>query len=500
MACARAFARLPIAPAAAIHWRRPGPALHCALRVQSDARSSQKKQCRAAPDVATPRRRAAPRSCQQVVASAFAQCDANVPAKGMTHFRKCAYTFMSVPSEKIAMNNFYHRLLAASCAIALAIFVPASALAAAPEEAAKAAEEAKGRYAVMLNSHDFAGLAAAEKTIIENYRKGRINTDEFSVQITDIVISLSASHIPDAELWVKAQPKSYAARLGLGIIYLNAAWDARGYGFIRETSREQLAKMKELAQKSLSHLQASLSLFEKPYPSYVNLIVADGLLSNGKKRHYLDQAIKMDPAAKNAYVIYFMRNTPRWGGSYKELESLVAEAKQGPMSPHNVAILESNLLYQRGRDEADLRRNPAGAASLFLQAYEHTPTKKEDVWLLYMAASELMKANQAERAVAVVTRIVEAYPDDAAYFERGTLYEVMQKHDLALKDYVSSAKLGNRVAQNHAGYYYMVGRGGAKDLKLAKHDLAQSAAQGFDPAKEKLKVLEEMLAKEAKQP
>jgi tetratricopeptide (TPR) repeat protein len=403
--------------------------------------------------------------------------------------------------RKIAMNNFYHRLLAASCVIALAIFAPASALAAAPEEAAKAAEVSKVRYVVMLGSHDFEGLAAAEKAIIENYRAGRINTDEFSFQIAALVSPPSTSYIPDAELWVKAQPKSYAARLGLGILYMHAAWEARGNKFIRETSREQLDKMRELARKALDHLQTSLTLFEKPYPSYMNMIDADNLLSKGKKRHYLDLAIKMDPAARSVYWNYFIVGTPSWGGSFEELESLVAEAKQGPMPPHNVAILETNLLYLKGQDEAGLRRNPTGAASLFLQAYERTPTKKEDVWLLYMAATELVKAKQEERAIEVYTRIIEVRPDeDNAYAQRAWLYGGMQKHDLALKDYVASAKLGNRVAQNNAGYYYMVGRGGAKDLNLAKHYFTQSAAQGFEHAKEKLKVLEEMLAKEAKQP
>ncbi|MDR2164510.1 MAG: tetratricopeptide repeat protein [Zoogloeaceae bacterium] len=386
--------------------------------------------------------------------------------------------------------NVYHRLLA-SCVIALAIFAPVSTFAA-PETAK--AEKPRMRYVVMLGSHDFAGLAAAEKAIMEDYRKGRIDTDEFTTQLVGLVSPFSTSYIPDAELWVKAQPKSYAARFGLGRLYLYAAWEARGEKFIHETSQEQIDKMEELAQKSLENLQASLALFEKPYPSYTNLIEADILLSYGKKRDYLDSAIKIDPAANIAYRRYFGYSTPRWGGSYKEMESLLAKAKQGPMPPQKLAELEALVLGLKGDDERDLGRK----ATLYLQAYEQFP-RQQYVTRLYLAAWAFKKAGQAERAIEVYSRIIKAYPDEAnAYAERGYQYDQMPNYELALKDFVTSAKLGNRWAQNNAGYYYMVGRGGVKDLKLAKHYLSQSAAQGFEHAREKLKVLEAMMEEEAK--
>ncbi|MDR2365803.1 MAG: hypothetical protein LBD68_08135 [Zoogloeaceae bacterium] len=383
----------------------------------------------------------------------------------------------------------------ASCATALAVFMPALALAA-PE--AITAEKSEMRYVVMLGSHDFAGLAAAEKTIMADYREGRIDTDELTSQLIGLVRPLSASYIPDAEAWVKAQPKSYAARLGLGRLYLHAALEARGKKFASQTSEEQFDKMRELAQKSLKNLRDSLAFFEKPYPSYVNLIEVDTLLSQGQARYYLDQAVKTDPAANTAYRRYFGYSTPRWGGSYDEMESLLAEARQGQMPPQKLAELEALVLGLKADDERDLRRNPVGAAALYLQAYERLPEKKF-VTRLYLAASEFKKAKETDRAIEVYTRIIKAYPDESkAYFERGYLYDQTQDYERALKDFIASAKLGSSSAQNNVGYYYMTGRGGVKDLKLAKHYLAQSAAQGFEHAREKLKVLEEMVAKEAK--
>jgi TPR repeat protein len=395
--------------------------------------------------------------------------------------------------------NFYPLLANGVVALAFTLVVPVAAFAApdaVPKTAPQTAKSVDVRYVVMLGGHDFAGLAAAEKAIINNYRKGLISTDEFSVQLIELVSPFSTSYIPDAELWVKAQPKSYAARLGLGRLYLHAAWEARGANYVSETSREQFANMRALLRKAEENLLASIPLFEKPYSSYTNLINVDAMLSQTKMRYYLDQAIKIDPAAKLAYQRYILYRIPRWGGSYKELDTLLTEIKKGPMLPQDQADLEARVLTLKAMDEAT--HNPTNAIDLYIQAYERFPIQDE-VGRLYWAADVAKKIKQTKRALEIYTRIIDTYPDEhRAFFGRGYLYDQMLNYELALKDFVASAKLGNKYAQNNAGYYYMVGRGGTKDLALAKSYLSQSAEQGFEHAKEKLKVLEGMMAKGAK--
>jgi TPR repeat protein len=395
--------------------------------------------------------------------------------------------------------NLYLPLASGVAALAFTLAAPVVALAApdaTPKTAPQTAKNVDVRYVVMLGGHDFAGLAAAEKAIIDDYRKGLISTDEFSVRLIGLVSPFSTSYIPDAELWVKAQPKSYAARLGLGRLYLHAALEARGKKYASETSREQFANMRALLQKAEENLLASILLFEKPYSSYINLINVDALRLQTRMRHYLDQAIKVDPAARLAYQRYIQYRIPRWGGSYEELDALLAEIEKGPMLPQDQADIEARVLSFKAMDEAT--NNPTGAIDLYIQAYERLPIQGE-VIRLYWAAGVAKENKQTERALKIYTRIIDAYPDEhKALFERGYLYGQMLNYELALKDYIASAKLGNKYAQNNAGYYYMVGRGGVKDLALAKSYLSQSAGQGFEHAKEKLKVLEDMMAEGAK--
>ncbi|MDR0717213.1 MAG: DUF4034 domain-containing protein [Azoarcus sp.] len=370
---------------------------------------------------------------------------------------------------------------------------PASSAQQAAPQVSKEKKPADVRYVVMLGSHDFDGLDVAEKTILDNYRHGRIDTDEFSKQITGLVSPPSSSYLPDARKWVEARPRSYAARLGLGILYLRAAWEARGTKWARETAREQFEQMGVMGQQALDSLRASLPLFEKPYPSYTAMIEVATLLSQREEqRGALNEAVKIDPSATSAYVEYIRLNTPRWGGSYKALESLFAEIKRGPMPALNQAYLDAILLSWKANDERSLNNNPAGAVPLYIEAYERFPYHRL-VNLLYSAASAAKAANQQKTAIDIYTRIIAAYPDEAvAYSKRGDLYNTAESYDLALKDFIVASRLGDTFAQNAAGYYYMTGRGGSKDLKLAKTYFSQAAAKGDKHAEEKLKLLEGM--------
>lgn len=395
-----------------------------------------------------------------------------------------------------------HHLLV-TCVAALAISAPTFAYGApeiapsSPQQtAARTAQEEKpgSRYTTMLRTHDFDGLAAAEKTIIDDYRNGRINTDEFSERISALVEPFSADLIPDAMRWVEAQPRSYAARLGLGLLYRDAATEARGQKWAHETSREQFKKMTTLSRQALNALQASLPLFEKPYPSYVTIIkIAASLGEDEKKKRYLDKAIEIDPAATGAYASYIHYSTPRWGVSYDELEPVLEKMRQGPMSSQGKAYLDALVLSWKANDEWVLHKNPLGAVSFYIQAYERDP-RRAQVQFLYSAGRAANDAKQPQTAIDIYTRIIDAYPDEAdAYYSRGSAHHALKAYEPALKDFIAAARLGNKYAQNDAGYYYMIGRGGVKDLKLAEIYLSQAAAQGNERAMVNLRELKKII-------
>jgi TPR repeat protein len=209
---------------------------------------------------------------------------------------------------------------------------------------------------------------------------------------------------------------------------------------------------------------------------------------------YLKAANTIDPDATGVYFRYFQYNTPRWGGNYANLEKLAEEARQaGKMSRRNLARLDADLLVWRAIDETGLNKNPAGASDYYIAAYNAAPGK-ENIRYLHWAAHQANEAKQADKAIAIYTRIISEDKDNTnAYFQRGYLYHTeKENYPMALKDYLVAAEMGNMSAQNNVGYYYMTGKAGTKDLKLAREYLNKSAAQGFEHAKEKLKLLDSM--------
>lgn len=351
------------------------------------------------------------------------------------------------------------------------------------------------KYEIMIASHAFEQIEKVAKAMGEQYLTGKFTGDQFTDQLLLMLTDESKASVPDIIKWTEAYPGSYAAHYLLGVHYNDLARKARGGKFARETSEEQFESMHKYGMLARAALLKSLQLFPKPYPSYRSLIIEAGLLGENKAMDsYLKAAITIDPDAIGVYLRYFQYNTPRWGGTYAKLEKLVEEARQtGKMSRRNLASLDADLLVWRAIDETGLNKNPAGASDYYIAAYNAAPGK-ENIRYLHWAAHQANEAKQADKAIAIYTRIIsEDKSNTNAYFQRGYLYHTeKENYSMALKDYLVAAEMGNMYAQNNVGYYYMTGKAGTKDLKLAREYLSKSAAQGFEHAKEKLKLLDSM--------
>jgi TPR repeat protein len=95
-------------------------------------------------------------------------------------------------------------------------------------------------------------------------------------------------------------------------------------------------------------------------------------------------------------------------------------------------------------------------------------------------------------------KIVAARPTEyTAIFEIGFVYQSRGDLKGYMEQMIKAGNLGMLEAQNNIGYYYMVGqRGLPRDLYEARNWLTLSANQGFEHAREKVKLVNEMIAKE----
>lgn len=348
------------------------------------------------------------------------------------------------------------------------------------------------RYAMLLGTQQYAELEASTSQLLAQHKRKEISSDLFSRHLMLLVPAQGKAMLPDIEAWVQRYPASYAARYALGLQYYRMAWDARGNRWGSETTQAQFAEMRRCLDLSRKELQHSVKLNARPYPSYRTLVSVAGMLGDDKAAmDALARAVAIDPDAVGAYKAYIELNTPRWGGSYEKLDGLVRWAERNRMSARNLAVLKSMILENQADDEESAGQNPGRAADLLLEAYRLNPGREQIQWL-YGAARNALRAQQVDRAISIYSKIVADFDGETnAHLWRGSLYqEEKRDYKRAFDDMLAAARLGDKVAQNNVGYYYMTGRGVPRDLELAKEYFKLSADQGFEHAREKLKLLQ----------
>lgn len=379
--------------------------------------------------------------------------------------------------------------------------VPTDSRAESAKQAAAAKDIAdkgmRAKYQVLLASQRFDELDAAGNAILAQYHAKAISADTLTEQLLLMNAVSGKGLLADMEAWARAKPKSYAAHFVLGVQYLDVARQARGGKFAGETSAAQFGEMESYLAKAQDALEKSIGLESKPYPSHRSLVTIAGLRGDYRgTRSALQNAVRTDPDAVGAYIRYIEYNSPRWGGTYEQLDKVVADARRTPISRKNLGIIEAEVLRWHALDQTGLNQNPGGAVDYWLAAYKAKPGQRQ-VGYLYSAALDAKAAKQIDRAIGIYTRIVGEFKDESdAFFKRGALYhEEKQDYARAFNDFLEAATLGDKFAQSNVGFYYMTGKAGTTDLALAKKYLQLSADQGYDHAKEKLKLLESMLAR-----
>lgn len=400
---------------------------------------------------------------------------------------------------------------------------------------------------ILLGEHKFDELEQIAADYWLLYQAGKIPADDYLEVIYQLTpYKAGKAMLNDVLEWTRERPKSYIAWQVLGALYRDIAWQERGTGWARETSPEQFRAMGEYAKLSYAALLKSLSLSPTPLATYPQLISVaailprhdDGQIRREIKRRvesllasmthakveiagdcawapplsdavrpvwneqlgYLCQSWRIDPNATRAFQRVVMYNRPRWGGSYTQLEALFnVLSKDRNLSVAARGEMLASLLEKEGDDVVD--RDAHVGAELYERAFDASPTALNITVLWKAQQAEQDKVKNQERALVLLNKIMAVQAGDVntgeAMFRAGVIYDERGDQKKYMEHMITAAMLGGMGAQNNVGYFYMVGqRGLPRDLHEAKAWLTLSANQGFDHAREKLKVVDEMIAKE----
>jgi TPR repeat protein len=408
-----------------------------------------------------------------------------------------------------------------------------------PEQAyARQLRATNAQINVLIGSHDYDGIEKIAQGWQAQYKAKALSADDYFNALANMAPTLGGQGmIGDLLRWTHARPDSYFAWYTLGTQYLSLALAERNCGCNSGATAEQIANSQNYAGQAHDAFLQSLKAGADPAPSYSQLISVAALVRRADLSkvvtmnmqvlgspqrpfcpakgpaaagfatayeegiYYFCLGLKHDPEATVPFQRFVTYNSPRWYGDYTILTRLLAEIERTQrLSPRAAGLMHAALLERQGVDAVDYYHQPALAAKLYVQAFEAWPTPEHVEWLYQAAHTENLTVKNKEYARVIFNKIIAYRPGEAqAIAGIGWLDEDRGDFKGYMNGMIAAGNLGMFEAQNNLGYYYMVGqRGLPRDLKQAKGWITLAANQGFEHAKQKLAVVDGMIAQEAK--
>ena len=405
-----------------------------------------------------------------------------------------------------------------------------------PEQAnARQLREANAQMNVLIGSRDYDSIEKIAQGWQAQYKAKTLSANDYFNALANIAPTLGGKGmIGDLVRWTRARPDSYFAWYALGTQYLSLAKSERSCGCNSGATEAQIASSQNYAGQAHDAFLQSLKLGTDPSPSYSQMIIVAALVRRPYHRgdenrpprspqqpfcpakgpsagafadgfeeglYYLCLSLKRDPEATQPFENFVTYNSPGWYGNYNTLTRLLAEIERTQhLSPKAAGLMHAALLERQGADAVDLFHQPALSAKLYVQAFEAWPTPEHLEWMYQAANTENLTVKNKEYTRVIFNKIIAYRPGEArAIAGIGWLDEDRGDFKGYMNGMIAAGYLGMFEAQNNIGYYYMVGqRGLPRDLKQAKAWITLAANQGFAHAREKLAVVDAMIAQEAK--
>lgn len=163
----------------------------------------------------------------------------------------------------------------------------------------------------------------------KDYESGVFN------DITLMVIYSVFEDYTDAELagqynaWVKAYPKSYAARMARALYYASLAGVARGEKYMKDTTAEEVQGMELYVGHALKDSEAAIALAEKPILSYKKIVELSQMTGDDSRREAAwKAALAIDPENFIVRQIYLNGLQTKWGGSSAQMQAFMEDVKK----------------------------------------------------------------------------------------------------------------------------------------------------------------------------
>ncbi len=231
--------------------------------------------------------------------------------------------------------------------------------------------------------------------------------------------------------WVKAPPDSYQPYLARATYYYSLGWKSRGGKWASETKKENFNKMNSYFNKAIKDIDKALSINKQsmvPYNLLIGITNAQG--KDDEKAMILRTALDINPASFRVRSHYLKTLTPRWGGSFEEMQEFIEGSLVHVVDNPKLELLKGYMYAEAG----DLKAS-SKTYSKAEKMYTAALTFGENHETLMDRGKNSYRRENYKDALKDLNRAIELYPENGKYYYwRSKTYSKLLQDDKASTD------------------------------------------------------------------
>jgi tetratricopeptide (TPR) repeat protein len=246
--------------------------------------------------------------------------------------------------------------------------------------------------------------------------------------------------------------------------------------------------MQRNLDQALLDLRASESLAKKPMLTYLHELHVGMLLGDTEmNRATLAKAIAIDPKDFVIRRKYMYTITPRWGGSFEEMENFVKTSRKQGVSDLDQRTLKAMIEVERAHVSED-EKQPEEAVKHYTKAIDLDPERDQVTEALGHKLRLMQTLHPESDDVLDADRLLKLAPNHAfALAIHGHARYVAKDYSGAIVSFRLAAGLGDAYGQVMLGRMYWFGQGVSQDRGEAEDWFRRAAANGNEDARKYLK-------------
>ncbi|MCC7067636.1 MAG: DUF4034 domain-containing protein [Burkholderiales bacterium] len=183
-------------------------------------------------------------------------------------------------------------------------------------------------------------------------------------------------------MWAQERPESFFAQLNAAAFYVDQAFFARGPKASTGVSRNQWSNARKIREVAVGYAKKAMALDARsalPQAALIGLAAIDGKADGRTPGEWLQSANEVDPINMAARVMATTYLSPRWGGSFEQLDQMATQAAR-TLPAATAHYLRYNVVMAKASHYEVMEKDNTKAQGLYKQARdmcENSETARE---------------------------------------------------------------------------------------------------------------------------